>query len=70
MLVHSPYNHFKGWLRSNDLTYKDVGDLLGVSVATVSSKINGKSDFLLSEIKVLRKKYHLDFDIFFTENVA
>lgn len=68
--IHKAYSNFKGWLRSNNLTYKDVGALLGLSVATVSAKINGQSDFLLSEIQVLRKHYNLDSDIFFTNDVA
>ena len=68
--IHKAYNNFKGWLRSNGLTYKDVGTLLGLSVATVSAKINGQSDFLLSEIQILRKHYNLDSDIFFTSDVA
>lgn len=69
-LIHNPYANFKGWLRSNDLTYNDIAELLGLSVATVSAKINGKSDFLLSEIQVIKEKYNLESSIFFTENVA
>jgi len=69
-LIHSPYAKFKGWLRSNNLTYKEIAELLGLSVATVSAKINGQSDFLLSEIQVIRKHYRLDSDIFFTNEVA
>ena len=69
-LIHSPYAKFKGWLRSNGLTYNDIADLLGLSVATVSAKINGKSDFLLSEIQVIKEKYNLESNIFFTETVA
>jgi len=69
-LVHNPYAKFKGWLRSNNLTYKEIAELLGVSVTTVSAKINGQSDFLLSEIQAIRKHYRLDSDIFFTNDVA
>lgn len=69
-LIHRPYAKFKGWLRENGLTYKDVGDVLGLSIATVSAKINGQSDFLLAEIQTLKKHYNLESDIFFTEGVA
>ena len=69
-LIHKPYAKFKGWLRSNDLTYKDVSEFLGLSIATVSAKINGKSDFLLSEIRALKKEYNLEDEIFFTNDVA
>ena len=69
-LIHRPYMLFKGWLRSNNLTYKDVAEVLGLSVATVSSKINGQSDFLLSEIETIKKHYNLESSIFFTNDVA
>ena len=61
---------FKGWLRTNGLTYDDVSEVLGISKATVSAKINGTSDFSLSEINVLKRHYKLDSDIFFNNNVA
>lgn len=68
--IHKPYANFKGWLRSNGLTYKNIADLLGLSVATVSAKINGYSDFLLSEIQIIKKHYHLKDAIFFENDVA
>ena len=68
--IHKPYTRFKGWLRSNDLTYKDLSDLLGISVTTVSSKINGHSDFLLSEIQAIKRQFHLESNIFFNDDVA
>lgn len=70
VLIHKPYNKFKGWLRTNGMTYRDLAELLGLSVATVSAKINGKSDFLLSEIESIKNKYKIDYDIFFTSDVA
>lgn len=69
-LIHAPYMKFKGWLRSKNLTYKDVADVLGISVATVSAKINGQSDFLVSEIDTIKKQYNLESDIFFAGDVA
>lgn len=68
--VHPPYNKFKGWLREHNITYADVGKVIGRDEVTVCSKINGQSDFLLNEIKILKKKYHLDSDIFFENPVA
>lgn len=69
-LIHNPYMKFKGWLKSKNLTYKDVAEVLGLSVATVSAKINGQSDFLLSEIETIKKHYNLESEIFFTDDVA
>lgn len=68
--MHKPYNKFKGWLTENGKTYKDVGELLGVSVTTVFNKINGKSDFLLSEVLRLEEEYNIDGSIFFVNDVA
>ena len=68
--IHKPYKKFKGWLKSNELTYKEISEVLGISVATVSAKINGQSDFLLSEIQIIKRKYHLEDEIFFDNNVA
>lgn len=68
--VHPPYNKFKGWLRENNITYAEVGEVIGRDEVTVCSKINGQSDFLLNEIKMLKKKYRLNSDIFFENPVA
>lgn len=69
-LIHKPYAKFKGWLRENGLIYKDIAELIGTSTTTVSAKINGQSDFLLSEIQIIKSKYNLKDDIFFADDVA
>ena len=69
-LIHAPYSKFKGWLRSNGLTYADLALVLGLNETTISLKMNGQSDFFLSEIKIIKKRYRLDSDIFFTDDVA
>ncbi len=69
-LIHQPYAKLKGWLRETGLTYEDLALLLGINKATVSQKINGKSDFYLSEVKVIMEHYNLESNIFFTTNVA
>lgn len=69
-MIHKPYHKFKGWLRENNLNYADLGALIGVSKTTISAKINGQSDFYLSEIQTIRKTYNLDGSIFFTDTVA
>ena len=68
--IHEPYDSFKGWLRGNGVVYADIARLIGVNVATVSMKINGQSDFSLSEIQKIKDTYNLDSEIFFTDDVA
>lgn len=62
--IHKPYNRFKGFLREKGLTYCDIADLLGVTPSTVSMKINGYSDFYLSEQRIIKFKYQINEDIF------
>ncbi len=68
--THKPYAKFKGWIRENGLTYTDIAQFLGLSTAAVTQKINGGSDFLLSEIQALKRRYGLNSEIFFTDDVA
>lgn len=68
--IHKPYLRFKGWIRENGLTYSDIAEFLGITTTALSFKINGKSDFSLSEIQALKNKYNLDNNIFFTDDVA
>lgn len=68
--IHPPYNRFKVWLKDNDITYSAIGELLGITATSVMHKINGKSDFLLSETQMIKKEYNIHGDIFSTEKVA
>lgn len=49
MKLHKPYNKLKGALREREMTYSDVAKILSISKATLCRKINGDSDFYLSE---------------------
>lgn len=62
--VHKPYNELKGALRAKELKYSDVAKLLNISETAVSFKINGKSDFYVSEVDALLKAYNLELDVF------
>lgn len=62
--IHRPYNEFKGALRARNLTYANVASLLNISETAVGYKINGKSDFYISEIEKILNSYNLELDIF------
>ena len=68
--VHKPYHRFKNWLRENKIPYRELSEFLGVTIPTISEKINGNSDFFLSEVQAIREKYKLPAEYFFTEDVA
>lgn len=62
--IHAPYSRLKGALRERGLTYSDVAELLSLTPTTVSSKINGSSDFYISEIEALEKKCGIKKEFF------
>lgn len=46
---HPPYTAVKNALAGKGLTYKDVANVLGLTEATVQQKLNGGSDFYITE---------------------
>ena len=54
--LHQPYNKLKGAIREKELTYADVAQILGISKATLCRKINGESDFYMSEAEKLESR--------------
>ena len=68
--VHAPYAALKRALAGAGVTYKMVAELIEVSETTVQLKINGYSDFYISEQKKICEKWAIDPAVFFEENVA
>ena len=61
---HPPYTAVKNALAGKGLTYKDVANVLGVTEATVQQKLNGGSDFYITEQVKLCETFHLDLSLF------
>jgi predicted transcriptional regulator len=55
---------FKGILREKELTYADIAQALNISEAAVGLKINGYSDFYISEVEKIQEKYGIEYHIF------
>lgn len=55
---------FKTWLVVNHIKQLEIANLLGVTLQTINRKINGKSDWTLSEVRTICKEYGLSADIF------
>lgn len=62
---HEPYIKFKLFLEGRGITYDDVGKLLDITATTVKMKVEGGSDFYLSEQERICKVFGLTPDIFF-----
>lgn len=63
-MMHEPYQKLKGFMRERSIVYADIAELLGVTPTTVSLKVNGQSDFSLSEAKLIKATYGASDDIF------
>lgn len=68
--VHTTYIKLKRALAGAGVTYKMVAELIGVSETTVQLKINGYSDFYISEQRKICEKWGIDPGVFFEEEVA
>lgn len=62
--THEPYTKLKGFLKERGITYREIAELLDISVTAVGSKVNGMSDFSLSEAQTIKRKYEPDREIF------
>lgn len=69
-LKHQPYTAFKLWLAGHGYVYKNVAECIDCSEATVQMKINGSSDFLLTEVKDICRHLGCDPAIFFEREIA
>ena len=68
--VHYPYERLKLALAGAGVTYKKVADLIGTSETTVQMKINGYSDFYISEQRKICEQWGIDPATFFADEVA
>ena len=67
---HLPYDKLRGILSEHRITYKDVAIALNITEAAVGHKINGSSDFYLTEVKKLKEIYGIEYSIFFASWVS
>ncbi len=67
---HTPYIAFKLAIAGRGLTLRDVAATIGVTESTLSQKINGASDFFLSEVRTICETFGFDKALFFADGVA
>ena len=64
-------NILKSKIKLNRDTQESLAEYLGITNPTLSLKINGKSDFLRTEIQLIKQRYNLTPDeidtIFFNQ---
>ena len=47
------YNKLKGLMTENHITQEKLAKILEISITTLNFKINGKSDFTVTEAKII-----------------
>lgn len=67
---HAPYTAVKLWLAGHGITYKDVAEVINCSEATVQLKLNGGSDFYITEQIMICERFDMDPALFFAKEVA
>ena len=65
--VHQPYQKLKGVLRERGLTYADIAKILNVSETAISHKVNGRSDFYISQVRKIQNEYGFESEIFLAQ---
>lgn len=60
----------KTLMKQNDITQKELSELLGIRIATLNYKLNGKNDFTQTEINKIIDLFQLPYEnIFFNQDV-
>ena len=62
-LKHKPYMKLKGKMKENNIIANDLAHLLNISSTAVLQKINGQSDFFLSEATKIVNEYNWKYEI-------
>lgn len=55
---------FKGWLIANGHKQYELAELLGLTKTTLNKKLNGHSEFTISQVKTICEHYHISANIF------
>ena len=63
-LKHPPHLKLKGQLAEKGIKQKELARLLGITVTTLSRKINGQAHFTVFEVNKICQEYDLSPDIF------
>lgn len=65
--LHKPYETFKRTLSIMGLRYEDVAKAIGSTAATVQLKVDGYSDFYISEQRAISEQFGIGAEVFFAD---
>lgn len=56
---------FKGYCAENNISQKEIADLLGIKIQSANAKLNGRQDFTISQVRILCEHYGISADYYF-----
>ena len=63
-----PYFKFKGYLAENNIQQKEIANIINISQATLSKRLNAKGgDFTIQDLKKICDKLNVNAEIFFNQ---
>lgn len=66
MNTRQPYSKFKGFLAEKNIKQKEIAELINISEATLSKRLNGKGgDFTIQDLKKICLTLDIKAEIFF-----
>lgn len=69
-LYHQPYDKFMAYLKEHRIKLKEIADIFGHTVQTISMKNHGKADYTMTEINVICDRFGISSEIFRTRKVS
>lgn len=61
-----PYKSFMAWMLVNDISRKEIQELLNIKASTLAHRLNGTgADFTMKEVRTLVAKYGEEVGKFF-----
>lgn len=63
-VTHETYRKLKGYMVENGITVKDFAEVLNLQSPAIYARINGKTDFTLTEVRKLQFVFGMDISVF------
>lgn len=69
-LIHQPYDEFMAFLKGKRIKLKEVAELFGHTVQTISMKNHGRADYSMTEINRICDHFGISSEIFRAKKVS
>ena len=56
---------FKGYCAANNISQKEISELLGITIQSANAKLNGRQDFTTPQVRTLCTHYGISADYYF-----